>query len=216
MESALKSTAKPFVIVLFVLGWFALIGQFYLQMKNDLVSKGELVIRFFTYFKILTNLLIAICLSFVLLLPKSKIGQFFSNVKTLTALAVYIIVVGLIYNTILRFIWNPQGLQRVVDELLHLIIPLSYLIFWLFFVRKGLLAWHHFWPWIIFPLAYVILVLSRGHFSGFYPYPFLDVKQLGATAVFQNSIGVTLVFLIVSLVFIFIDKQMAQKKSLNY
>lgn len=41
--------------------------------------------------------------------------------------------------------------------------------------------------WLIYPQAYLIYIPIRGHFSGFYPYPFVDVSALGMTKVLFNS-----------------------------
>ncbi|MFZ5976285.1 MULTISPECIES: Pr6Pr family membrane protein [unclassified Hydrotalea] len=33
--------------------------------------------------------------------------------------------------------------------------------------------------WLIYPLLYLVYILIRGSFSGFYPYPFVNVLQIG-------------------------------------
>jgi hypothetical protein len=44
--------------------------------------------------------------------------------------------------------------------------------------------------------------LIRGSFSGFYPYPFVNVGQIGIAKVILNSIGITLAFTITGLMLI--------------
>jgi hypothetical protein len=185
--------------------WFALIAQFYLHINSGKASTAELLIRFFSYFTILTNLLVALCCTYVSWFPNSGIGRQFSSRFTQAAIAVYIAVVGLVYNTILRFIWAPTGLQRLVDELLHLIIPILFVTYWWLFVLKQF-GWRDFLPWLWYPLAYLGFVLVRGNFSGFYPYPFLDVPQLGYSTVMVNCVGITSLFVFFSLLFIGIGK----------
>lgn len=196
--------SKVFLGIMAILGWFALITQFIINVRSNVAGTSEIVIRYFSYFTILTNLLVAICCTIILWKPSSKSGDFFSGQKTLTAITVYILVVGLIYNVILRFIWNPQGLQKIVDELLHSIIPVLFLLLWIFFVRKKKLKWKVLLPWLIYPFTYLVFILIRGAFSGFYPYPFLDVIKLGFGKVFLNSLGVTLIFIALSGLFILI------------
>lgn len=193
---------KFFLGAIGLLAWFALITQFIINLNSHAAARSELVIRFFSYFTILTNLLVAICCTSVLINPKSKWGIFFSKQKTITATTVYILVVGLIYNTILRFIWNPEGIQKVVDELLHSAIPLLFLLFWVFFLRKKKLKWNVLFSWLLYPLIYLIYILIRGAFSHFYPYPFIDVDKLGYIKTFWNALGVTLVFVSLFLIFI--------------
>ncbi|MEO6851234.1 MAG: Pr6Pr family membrane protein, partial [Mucilaginibacter sp.] len=178
MESQ-SNTKRIFLLFLAVLGWIALIGQFYLIIINRETSVAEAVVRYFTFFTILTNLLIAVCTIVLVIKPASYWGKFFSRPSTLTAIAVSITIVGAVYNIILRSLWKPQGFQRLVDELLHLVIPVLFIIFWVVFVPKGLLKWRNILLWMVYPLVYLLIVIVRGMFSGYYPYPFLDINTFG-------------------------------------
>jgi hypothetical protein len=207
LHYSINATAmKKYAAFMALLGWFALIAQFCLNLGNGLASTQELVIRFFTFFTITTNLLIAISYTYILFQPISFGAGFFSRPGTQTALAVYIMIVGLIYNLILRFLWSPQGLQRIVDELLHLVIPLLYFIYWVAFVPKGQLKYRLIWGWLIYPLVYIVVILIRGNISGYYPYPFLDIGKLGKNAVMINCVGVTLMFVIISILLVFFGR----------
>ena len=199
-----SSFFKIYLALIALLGWFALISQFTINIQSNVANTSEIVIRYFSYFTLLTNLLVAICCTILVTNPSSKWGQFFSSQKTLTAITVYILVVGLIYNIILRFIWNPQGLQKIVDELLHSVIPVLFLLLWIFFAKKKTIKLKDFFPWLIYPLLYLVFVLIRGAFSGFYPYPFIDVTKLGYQKVFINSLGVTFIFIVLCALFIVI------------
>ena len=199
-------TAKWISFIIVILGWFALITQFYLIILNRTVSVVETVIRYFSFFTILTNLLVALCFTFLLLNPKSKLGIFFSRITSLTAITVYILVVGMVYNLILRFLWAPKGLQLIVDELLHTVIPLLCVIFWWIYVRSKALKWKDAYPWLIYPLVYIFIILIRGAASGYYPYPFIDVNIIGYTKVFVNSGILAVCFLGISLLFIAIGR----------
>ncbi len=117
------------------ISWFALIFQFYLIQHNRTASVCETVIRYFTFYTILTNLLVAVCFT-AEVVHKNKRQSFFTKPSTLAATVVYIGVVGLVYNVILRYAWHPAGLQRVVDEVLHLIIPIYFIFYWLILLPK--------------------------------------------------------------------------------
>ena len=90
------------LIILCILGWFALAAQFYLIIKNRTTTISETVIRFFSYFTILTNILVAVCSTVLLLNAKKGSNNFFSKSGTITAIAINIAIVGIIYNIILR------------------------------------------------------------------------------------------------------------------
>jgi len=203
-------SSKPkriYLALIAILGWFALVLQFYLIIQNRVVSIPETIVRYFSFFTLLTNLLVAIYCSFILLRPYSQAAKFFSRPGVATAITVYILIVGIVYNTVLRYLWHPAGLQLIADELLHSVIPLMFLLYWLFFVVKGKLNWNTF-PWLLYPLFYFIWILIFGAITSFYPYPFIDVTKLGYNKVILHSGILTIAFLILSLLFVAIDKIM--------
>ncbi len=206
MQNQRSATAQIFLLVMTIAGWFALSAQLYLIILNRVTSVPEAIIRYFGFFTILTNILVTTCCTVLLLKRKSKLNDFFSSAKTLTAIVLSITIVGLIYNLILRFLWKPEGLQLLVDELLHTVIPLSFIFFWIIFVPKAKLQWKDIFPWLLYPFGYIIFVLIRGAFAGYYPYPFIDVTKLGYNKVFFNSGLLVLVFVIFSLLFVAVDR----------
>lgn len=197
---------RPLLTIMIALGWFAIMAQFYLIIENRITSIPETAIRFFSFFTILTNILVALCCTILLLNYNSKWRNFFSNKNTLTAIAVYITIVGVVYNLILRFLWNPEGLQWIVDELLHSVIPILFIILWLLYIPKRRLQLKSVFAWLLYPLVYLIFIIIRGSFSGFYPYPFIDVNKLGYNKVIVNSTGMLAAFLVTSVLFVLIDR----------
>jgi hypothetical protein len=190
----LKFALKVFIAVI---GWFAVIAQYYLMLKNSTLPEGETTIRFFSYFTILTNVLVA---SFFT-------QQLFSQREEpdFTAIVVYIFVVGAIYQVILRPLWSPSGLQKIVDELLHSFVPVAVFCYWYFFQVKST-AYGKIKYWLIYPVIYLVFVLIRGNSSGFYPYPFVDLKAHSGSDVVRNCILVALLFMSVSFLFVFLKK----------
>lgn len=214
-DTSFSISQKKYVAVIAMLAWFALLTQFYININSKAASIPEIIIRYFSYFTILTNLLVAVCTTALFFYQKLSWSKFFSHQKTLTAITVYILVVGIIYNVILRFIWNPQGLQMIVDELLHSVIPTLFFLYWLLFVEKRGLLWKNVLPWLLYPLVYIIYVLVRGTLSRFYPYPFINMGQLGLKQTLINAAGVTIVFLFISLLLIAIGKMMSRKPQIE-
>ena len=101
---------------------------------------------------------------------------------------------------------ESQGAQKIVDELLHTVIPILYILFWLVYIPKALIKWKNIFVWLIFPFLYLVCILIRGSFAGYYPYPFVDVNQIGYNKVFLNSLGMLAVFLLISILFVAIDR----------
>jgi hypothetical protein len=119
---------------------------------------------------------------------------------TITAITAFILIVGAVYQIVLRSIWEPTGLQLIVDELLHTIIPLYMLGYWFFNVDKSDLAPKKVFIWLLYPLIYVVVILVRGGFSNYYPYPFLNVSEIG----FEKTIINTAVILACSVVLLIV------------
>ncbi|UQB67911.1 Pr6Pr family membrane protein [Epilithonimonas zeae] len=188
---------QKLALFLAILGWIAVILQFYLMMESRTISRLESVIRFFSYFTILTNMILAI--SFSIQTFKKE------TIRILTPITVYITIVGLVYQILLRHTWSPTGLQMIVDELLHSVIPGLAILYW-YLYEDNKLNYHQIPKWLIFPLVYLFYILIRGYYSGFYPYPFVDVSKFGLNQVLVNSGLLIVLFILFCALFIWIKK----------
>lgn len=195
-----------------LMAWLAVFLQLYLMIQYRVEDLSEIILRFFSYFTILTNILVAIYFTTIGLAPASKPGRFILKAQTSTAITVYIMVVGIVYNVVLRSLWQPFGLQLIVDELLHSVIPVFALLYWITLVNKSGLKWNNVFSWLIYPLGYLVFVLIRGAFSGFYPYPFIDVTALGYSETLRNSIYLFIAFLLLSIFMVFLAKIIDRRK----
>lgn len=167
--------------------WFAVITQLYLMIANRVVSIPETILRFFSFFTIDTNILVALCFTFIFLRGNSRSGRFLTRPTTITAITIYITIVAIVYNVILRPIWQPEGLQKVIDELLHSVIPLLFILFWLIFVPIEQLKWKNAFSFLIYPIVYITYAVVHGAVTKFYPYPFVNVNRLGYNKTLFNA-----------------------------
>ncbi|MGA9587457.1 MAG: Pr6Pr family membrane protein [Terracidiphilus sp.] len=189
--------------------WFALLLQFPLSIATSRANGMTLsaaVITYFSFFTILTNLIVAIGLTFSLLAPNSRWGRFFSSTVVASGTALYIATVGAVYALLLRHSWNPEGLQKIADIILHDVVPLMYVAYWILFVAKSGLRWKDTLSWSIYPLVYLAWILLRGAISGRYPYHFVDAAQLGYQQVLLNSAMLLASFLVVGFAMVAVAK----------
>jgi hypothetical protein len=203
---------RSFILIIFLAVWFALIAQFILMMQNRVEPVFETVVRYFSFFTILSNLIVAIYFTRLLFRQNNHTTVTPKRNENLTAITVYILVVGLVYQVVLRSLWHPQGLQMWVDELLHTLIPAAVLIFWLLYQNADLLKYKSILSWLSYPLVYLVFILIRGRVSGYYPYPFIDVNQLGIQKVMINSVFLLLFFVFISAILIGLGNLMLSKK----
>ncbi len=197
-----KKSARIIALVGALIAWFAIIAQFYLMITNSVVSFPETILRFFSFFTIDTNIVVALCFTLIFFSGNSGIGRLFTKATTITAITIYITIVGIVYNVILRSTWQPEGLQKIVDELLHVIIPALFILFWLLFVPIEQLKWKNAFSWLIYPILYMSYAIIHGLITKFYPYPFVDINVLGYSKALLNAGGVLLVIFFLSLALI--------------
>jgi hypothetical protein len=212
MSDAVKDKA---IFIGAAIGWFAVIMQFVLMMQNRVESLTETTIRFFSYFTILTNSLVALYFSVLWYKKPTTLLTRFEKPGFLTATALYITTVGAVYQLVLRGLWEPTGMQRIVDELLHSVIPIYVIVFWIAYENKSAVSWKSIPSWLLYPLVYLIYILFRGHLSGFYPYPFVNVTELGLEKALVNSGVLLLAFVVLALIIVGVGKLFKAKTSNN-
>src|SRR5262249_52584004 len=148
--------ARVYMAVCAIGGWFALLLQFPLTIATSLsngMSMLGAVITYFSFFTILTNLMIALALTVSVWTPKSRLGRFFSRSEVTAGTTMYILLVGLVYSLLLRNLWDPEGLQKIADVILHDMVPILYVGYWLFLAPKVALGWRSVMAWLIYPPA---------------------------------------------------------------
>jgi hypothetical protein len=205
---------KAYAAVAAVIFWFAIILQFSISIPAYLqtgFSALGAVVQLLSFFTILSNILAAIVLVAVLLKPGPVFVNFFKRGAVITAVTLYITIVGLVYNLVLRNLQQLQGLFNVANELLHLVNPLLFIIFWLFFVPKQKLSRQQGLTWLWLPFVYLIYTLARGAVRHLYPYPFMNVDKLGYGHVLLNSFFVMIAFLVFGLLFFFINNRFSSE-----
>ncbi len=198
-----KSKLVAAAVVGFI-AWFAVIVQLFLNTGT--------VANFFSYFTILCNLLIAVSLTFIVVFQNSAAGKYFARPSVETGIGLYIFIVGFIYNLVLRKLATLSGFRLLVDNTLHVYIPLLYLLYWIIFTEKEKLPLKSGFRWLWFPLLYLIYTLIRGSVMDWYPYPFLNVVKLGYDKVIVNIFVMLAVFLIAGIVMIAISRMLAKKE----
>ena len=183
-----------FRIVAAALGWFAIITQYSLMASNAGPHLVARTINYFSYFTIITNILVALAMTLPWLAPRSRAGRFFVLPAVRTAIAAYIIVVAVVYHTMLSRLYHPQGWRLVCDIILHYMVPPLFVLDWALFVDKRDLSWRLTLPSFVLPVIYLLWTAVHGAVAGFYPYPFMNVNRIGYEQVVMNVGGLVLAF----------------------
>ncbi len=180
----------------FVVGIAALLLQFSVSIPNSIEDGRSLtmsVIRYFSFFTILTNITIVLIYA-ASLFPRISWLRILQTPIARATGASCIMLVGLFYYFILAGLWKPEGLWLIADVTLHYITPITYVVWFSLFHRSGSLKFKHI-PLMLLPaVIYLIYVMIRGAIIGEYPYPTFEIFNIGLTQVLLN-IGALVVFL---------------------
>ena len=195
--------SRRLALLFAIIAWFAVLVQLVLMIQNRTAPLTETIARFLTFFTILTNTLVAVYYT-----ARAAGSRSYLKAGILTAIAVYITIVGLVYQVLLRGIWQPTGMQQLVDELLHTVNPLLFIVYWYLYEDKKAVRYRQIKGWLIYPLVYLGAILLRGAFAGFYPYPFINVDQIGYAKTMVNSLLLLLFFMLVAFAFVAVGKRL--------
>lgn len=191
------STTQPLAVrllaaLLAFIGWALLALQLWIMLSNghdDGKPTAEVVINFFSFFTILSNLMVTIIFTWFAIAPPGP------SPSLQAATASYMTVVAIGYSFLLRSLWEPEGLQKIIDVMHHDTMPFLYIVFWLAFSRRRrILPWRDAGLWLIGPLAYLTYSMVRGYLVGWYPYHFLDTRLVGYPIVISTILGFLLAF----------------------
>ena len=151
-------------------GWAGLLLQLILIVRNLGPALG--LWRFVGFFTILTNLLAAVVATAIALGSRGRLA----GARMRLAAATSMLMVGVVYTVALRNLWQPTGLQKIADILLHDAAPLLWVGVWLTAPHAGLKLREIGWA-LAWPLAYCLYALGRGAVDGWYAYWFLDPSK---------------------------------------
>ena len=197
-------------------GAAGLVLQFWLSMQLAFANGRDLpgfLGHFFAFYTILTNIaLVLVYLSEVL--PSARLALF-RRPLVRGLMAANIALVGLYVYFVLRFLGSLESVALLADNILHYLCPTLYLLFWLIAQRHGQLRWTQL-PIMLAPtLVYFLYILARGVWVQEYPYPVLNVVQLGYGQVLLNALFMAAALALLCIAVITADKLIARQTRTN-
>lgn len=200
---ALTTTEIRFIAgTLALLSWSSLLLQWTLMYTRMNYPTGQILARFFGYFTILSNTLVALSFSLWYAYPVVVLTS--PGWATLfTAICVYIVIVAFIYHLLLARIAKFTGLDQLANAMLHTFLPIIYVICWQLLLPAGILDFNDIGYFLIFPILYLCYALLLGKLTDHYPYPFINVLELGYSKVGRNALLIALAFALFSCILIY-------------
>jgi hypothetical protein len=191
---------RPFAFIVALVAWFALVVQLVVSIRLGIARGGGWAFGLWMYvafFTVTTNLIVAIASLAVAVAPASRVGRALGNADSMTGISASIILVAITYNAILAGLWRPSGWQLIADLALHDVVPVLFVVLWWIAVPRRSVVLRRAALWAIYPVVYFAYAMIRGVLTDFYPYPFINVDQLGVVAVAINALGVLLAFFVI-------------------
>lgn len=169
-------------------------------------SPAARVANLFTFFTIQTAVLVALTGAALAVAP----GRRSTLLSVLRLDAVLgIAVTGIVFHTLLADLYDLRGAEAFADLLFHTVSPVLVVLGWLLFGPRGRIDARVVALSLLYPLLWLGGTLARGAVIGWYPYPFVDVTRLGYPAVLLNTLGITVLFLVLAAALLWLDRSLA-------
>ena len=204
--------------VLAVIGFINSLGYFDANFNEN----------FYVYY---TNLSNYICLGMMFCILRQTVRHankkedgYCSIAPTFNFLCVILILVTFLVYNILLADENTvvQYFTSLSNMLLHVILPLMFILNWVLFYEHGKLKWHYPLLSMIMPLIYVIFILIRAPFvtpgpdAVIYPYFFLDIGTLGWGGFALWVVVLLAVFVVIGYLIYALDRLKIQKRGTHH
>ncbi|MDE3141691.1 MAG: Pr6Pr family membrane protein [Pseudomonadota bacterium] len=178
----------------------------WMQAQAQHVGALWMTLRYFSYFTILSNVLVAFVCGMAALEPGSRLGHWCMRAGVRGAVLLYILITAAVYHLLLAAHWHPQGLALLADALLHTVVPSLYALGWLWIVPVRGLRWRHLGAWLLVPVLYFIWAMLLGQLLHVYPYPFLNLPRLGMELLLRNAVLLLLLFALLGAALVLLDR----------
>ncbi len=204
-----KSYILGYRIILAILGISTLLVSHYLSSTNPVNSSFSFLIRnlrVYRYFTMQTNLLVIIWLILAIIWSSdpNKMEKLMGKLKG--ALTLYITVTFIIFAIILSPLYQPSGIDGIINLMVHYIIPIGFIIDW-FITENNSYEWQFIPYWLIYPICYLVFVMIHGVTLDDFIYPFLNIDSLGVNGLVISVIFLILFFIGLSSLYIVISQK---------
>ena len=185
---------------------FSILSQAWLSTETFIANGGAAwqgVWQYFGYFTVLTTSFVTLVLARAALKPNDRTGLNAPRVELMAVAS--ILFVGIVYAVLLASQWDPQGLRKYNDDVLHIGAPILFALFWLLRPRGGV-RWRDAVFAGLWPAGYAAYGLTRGAIDGFYPYFFMNPSTTPWSGVLLNMTGLIASFFVAATLLIALDR----------
>jgi hypothetical protein len=195
----------------------ALVLQLYLVVSGENIldssavttARPEQVRRYFSYFTIQSNILVAVSMY---LIVRDRVDTQVFRVVRLASL-IGITVTGIVAAVALPPSPTYTTANLVCDRLLHVVVPSLTFVGWAFFGPREKVTREDLLPSLIWPVLWLAATLALGPFVGWYPYPFLNVGTIGLGRTLLNCAVISVLFLALGGLALWADRRLSRERA---
>jgi hypothetical protein len=165
--------------------------------------------NFFSFFTIQSNILGVAALFALVLVPRAGRSALFDGARS--AAVLYMAITGVVFALLLA--GQQEELQTTVswvDFVVHKLMPVVLVADWLIDPPRHRLPWWTVLAWLSYPFAWFAYTLVRGDIVDWYPYPFVDVSELGYGGVLGRAAVLTVAFAVAAAALLWLGNRHAR------
>lgn len=176
-------------------------------------NPGRRLVTLFSYFTVLSNLTVAVTHS-MLARSAARSSEVFWVFRLTGVLC--IAVTGVVYHLALAQLADLRGWDLVADFFVHTMSPALTVVGWLAFGPRRRIQRSTAWWSLVPPITWLGYTLARGAIvtdnTGvhWYPYPFLDVNDLGYGRALLNCLMIAVFYIALALGARWLDHRLAR------
>ncbi len=168
--------------------------------------------NFFSFFTIQSNLPAVATLSLLVIVRRAERTALFDAMRG--GIVLYMAITGIVFALLLSGL--QEELQTTipwVDFVVHKLMPVVLVVDWLVDPARHRLPPWTAAAWLSYPFAWFLYTLARGASVDWYPYPFVDVVELGYGGVLGRASVLLVGFAVAALALLAIGNRLARRAS---
>ena len=205
-DLALPPGAAAYHLVTAIVATSGLVLQLVLTATAPGQSLPVRLLRLVSHFTVQADVLAALTCWMLWVRPTRGVRTVF-RVARLDAV-VGVTVTGLVYLVVLRPVVDLEGWWALADTLLHYAVPLLVVAGWVVYgprrrVDRRIVLFSLLWP-----VGFFVWTVVHGAVSGFYPYPFVDVDEIGYGSVLGRAAVICALLLALASILLWVDRRL--------
>lgn len=177
------------------------------ETNEDFFTAYGRATNLFFYFTIVMNLFVALSAAVIALRPKRPAWFPAVWVASLSGIT----LTGVVYHLLLAAEVENTGIDVITNLVFHTIVPVAAVLAFFVLGPRAELSGRAIAVSTAIPLAWIVVALVRGEIIDFYPYPFMDVNDLGYTGALGNLVGVAVAYFTVAGIYLAVDRVLTRR-----